>query len=253
MNNSSIPDLQYIRENVSIIAVARELGLTVNGYRARCWRTENHRNGDADPSMAFRKKQNTGRCFICDPRTWSNIDLVMLVRDCKLREAIAWITDRFPVPSLPKGAHIKKRESWSPCYRASDTDSVVGMLVRSGLWSTLSNAERSILPVLSEFMSCDTGLAEISYRGLMQHSGVGSQATIAAALQHFEQMRFLQVIRNRAVSPLRRVNQYYFTLDDPEFQAIAANTFQQQRAEIELQKQLRSEEREARCQNKVPV
>ncbi|WP_188553844.1 hypothetical protein [Edaphobacter dinghuensis] len=106
---------------------------------------------------------------------------------------------------------------------------------------------------MSEFMSCDTGLAEISYRGLMQHSGVGSQATIAAALQHFEQMRFLQVIRNRAVSPLRRVNQYYFTLDDPEFQAIAANTFQQQRAEIELQKQLRSEEREARCQNKVPV
>jgi hypothetical protein len=253
VNNTSIPDFQYIRKRVSIIAIARELGLGVEGYRAHCWRTESHRNGDRDPSIGFRKKHNTGRCFICDPHTWSNIDLVMLVRDCELREAISWITDRFPVPSIPKGSHVKKREAWSPRYRASDTNSVVGTLIRSGLWCMLSHAERSILPVLSEFADRDTGLAEISYRGLMKYSGVGSQATIAGALRHFEQMKFLQVVRTRDIRPLRRVNRYYFTFDDPEFQAMAAKAFQGQRAEIELEKQLRAEERKERCQSTVPV
>ena len=58
-------------------------------------------------------------------------------------------------------------------FRASDTDTVIEMLVRSGLWCTLSHAERSILPVLATFTDGDTGLVEISYRGLMRYSGVG--------------------------------------------------------------------------------
>ena len=115
---SQCPDFEYIRKRIPIVAVARELGLIVNGYRARCWRTENHRNGDANPSIAFKKDKNVGMCFVCDAHTWSPIDLVMLVRDCDLAQAVSWITDRFLVPALPKGTHVKKREAaWSPRYR----------------------------------------------------------------------------------------------------------------------------------------
>ena len=250
-----LPDFEYIRTKVSIIAVARELGLSVTGYRARCWRTENHRNGDAGPSMAFRKKQNTGRCFVCDPHTYSNIDLVMHVRGCGLREAVSWIAARFPVPPLPKGSHIKKRESWSPRFRASNVEGdVIPMLVSSGLWCTFSHAERSILPVLCTFVDRDTGCpAPISYRGLMRYSGVGSTATISAALRHFEQMRLLQVVRAKEENSLRAVNSYRFTVDHPEFQSLVMETFQRQRAEIELEKNLRAEERVTRSANTVPV
>jgi hypothetical protein len=247
------PDFEYIRAKISIIAVARELGLTVSGYRARCWRTENHRNGDANPSIAFWKKKNKGRCFVCDPHVWSTIDLVMLYLDCDLRKASSWITDRFPVPPLPKGAHIRKRVSWSPRFHSGVAENVVTVLVRSGLWSTLNHAERSMLPVLVTFTDRDTGLAEISYRGLMRYSGVGSQATIADAIRHFEQMRLLRVVRMSGGLFLRRVNQYRLTLDDPEFQAVIMKVFQRQRDEIELERHLRAHERKTRLKNIVPV
>ena len=250
---SQCPDFEYIRTKISIVAIARELGLTVSGSRARCWRTESHRNGDANPSIGFWKKKNKGRCFVCDPHAWSTIDLVMLYLGCNLRDAVSWITDRFPVPPLPKGSHIKKREAWFPRFHSGVTEDVLTVLVRSGLWSTLSHAERSILPAFVTFTDRDTGLAEISYRGLMQYSGVGSQATIADAIRHFEQMRLLQVMRLPGGLCLRRVNQYRLTLDDAEFQATVMKVFRRQRDEIELEKQLRAEERKARLNSSLPV
>jgi len=250
---SQCPDFKYIRTKISIVAIAQALGLTVSGNRARCWRTESHRNGDANPSIAFCQKRNKGRCFVCDPHVWSTIDLVMLYRGCDLREAVSWITDRFSVPPLPKGSHIKKREAWYPRFRSGVTEDVLTVLVRSGLWSTLSHAERSILPTLVTFTNRDTGLAEISYRGLMQYSGVGSQATIANAIRRFEQMRLLHVVRLSGGLCLRRVSQYRLTLDDPEFQATVMKVFRRQRDEIELEKQLRAEERTARRKSSIPV
>ena len=231
---------------IPIIGLARELGLNVSGYRAHCSRTENHRNGDANPSLSFQKKTNRGMCFVCDQHTWSTIDLVMLYRGCERREAVSWITARFSVPPLPKGAHIEDREAWSPRFRSSDTEAVLEMLVRSCLWRTLSHAERSILPVLATFASVKDGVAEISYRGLMRFSGVGSRATIAKALKHFEQMRLLEVVRAPGVRPIRRVNQYHFTLEDPGFQAMVAKIFQSQKEEIELEKAIREGERRGR-------
>lgn len=148
---------------------------------------------DADPSIGLFRKKNTGKCFVCDSRSWSTIDLVMFVRRCDLREAITWITARYSVPSLPKGSHIEQREEWSPRFRASDTDSVLETLVLSGLWSELANAQRSILGALMTFCKLSRGTARISYRGLMRYSGVKSQATIASALRLFRQMGFLHI------------------------------------------------------------
>jgi hypothetical protein len=247
------PDLEYIRTTVSIVAVAKELGLNVNGYRAHCWRTENHRNADANPSLGFQKKTNRGMCFVCDPHTWSTIDLVMLYLDCDLRAAISWITARFPVPALPLGSHIKKREAWFPRFHSGVDESVVTLLVRSGIWSELTHAERSILPPLVTFAERDTGIAEISYRGLMRYSGVGSPATIAAAMRRFERMRLLKVARKPGELLFRRVNQYTLTVEDPEFQSLVTKVFQRQREEIELERQLREEEKMARRKSALPV
>jgi len=138
-------------------------------------------------------------------------------------------------------------------FRAGVDENVVTTLVRSGLWGELTHAERSILPVLATFADRNTGFAEISYRGLMRYSGVGSQATIARAIRHFEQMRLLEVARKPGELVFRGVNQYHLTLEDPEFQGLVATIYQKQRAEIELEKQLRAEERRARRESIVPV
>jgi len=241
------PDFDYIREKIPIVAVAQALGLQVNGYRARCWRPEKHRNGGADPSVRFHKAMNRGRCFVCDPHAWSNIDLVMAVRGCDLRSAIQWITARFAVPPRTKGSHIGEREAWSPRLRAGDVGTVIEALVRSGIWQTLSHSERSILPVLATYTDPNTGFAEISYRGLMRYSGVGSQATIALAVRHFQQMKLLRIVQMPGLRPLRRVSKYQLTFDDPEFQEMVAEVLHRQRAEIEFEKQLRAEERMARA------
>lgn len=246
-------DFEYIRKKVSIVAVARELGLRGTGLKAHCWRIESHRNGDGDPSIGFMKAKNRGRCFVCDPHTWSNIDLVMIYLECDLQTAAAWIAERFPVPDLPKGCHVRKREGWYPRFRSSVFQDVITNLVRSGLWRDLSQSERSILPVLVTFTDSDRRVAEISYRGLMRYSGVGSQATIAKAIHHFEQMHLLRVIRAPGGLRLRGVSQYCLTLDDPEFQTMVMNVFQRQRTEIELERQLQAGARRIRSKNNALV
>ena len=189
----------------------------------------------------------------CDQHTWSTIDLVMLYRDCDLRSAISWVTERFPVPLLSKGSHVTKREAWFPRFHSGVDENIITLLVRSGIWSELSHAQRSILPLMVTFVDRETGITQISYRGLMQYSGVGSQATIAKAIRTFERMRLLQVARKRGELLFRSVNQYRLTLDDPDFQALVSKVFQRQREEIELEKQLRAEEKKPRLKSTLPV
>jgi hypothetical protein len=66
-------------------------------------------------------------------------------------------------------------------------------------------------------------------------------------------MRLLEVARKPGELVFRGVNQYHLTLEDPEFQGLVATIYQKQRAEIELEKQLRAEERRARRESIVPV
>jgi len=127
-------DLDWLRKNVPILDIARELDLEVMGNRSRCWRTENHRNGDADPSLRFHVGKNRARCFVCDKiGGCSNIDLVMKVLNCGFREALAWISGRFVVPAAPPGKHVGTRQIWHSSYRAGTTGSSSEPLVRSGL------------------------------------------------------------------------------------------------------------------------
>jgi hypothetical protein len=177
----------------------------------------------------------------------------MLYLGCDLRAAIFWITERFQVPFLPPGSHVKKRTAWFPRFHSGVDENVVTLLVRSGIWSEFSHAERSILPALVTFTDRESGAAEVSYRGLMRYSGVGSEATIAAAIRRFEQMHFLRVVRIPGGPRFRRVNQYILTPDDPKFQALMTKVYQRERDEIDLEKQLRAEARRKRGQAVLPV
>jgi hypothetical protein len=95
-----LPNLAYIRERIQILQVARDLGMHVGASgpggwtMVRCFRPERHKHGDSTPSLGFSVK-NRYMCFGCDDRAHSNIDLVMAVKDCDLRQAVRWFDARY--------------------------------------------------------------------------------------------------------------------------------------------------------------
>jgi hypothetical protein len=242
-----LPDFEFIRYEIPILDVARALGIRVGQhYRARCWRAENHRNGDANPSLSFQVKKNRGICFVCDSHTWSNIDLVMLHLSCDRKQAVKWILERFDVPSRPAGSHVEKREAWFPRFHSGVNENVMTLLVRSGIWADLTPAEQSVLAVLITFTDNQDRYAEISYRGLMRYTGIGSQTTLAKAIQRFVRMHVLKVVHRPGQRPCRGVNQYFLTIDDPRFDSLLMEQFRRTREEIALEKELRAERKKDR-------
>jgi hypothetical protein len=145
--------------------IAVELGLDVLGKGAHCWRPENHKNGDRTPSVSFDTRRNIGRCFVCDARSWSGIDLVRKVRRVTLRQAAEWIAARFRVPQIPRRKHVKHREHWDSSSRVGISGFCLEEIVRTGFWATLSCSEARILVVFCAF--CPPGSDKaISYRGI---------------------------------------------------------------------------------------
>ncbi len=112
---SSRPDIAWIKKNVSVLEVGKALGLRIRHRRASCWRPENHTHGDAEPSLHLYEARNRVRCFVCDMRGGhSNIDLVMGVLRLNVGDAIRWIAERFTVPNVKPGWPIGKREGQRP-------------------------------------------------------------------------------------------------------------------------------------------
>ena len=255
----SYPDINFIRKNVPVQDVARDLGLRVNGYhRAHCWRVQSHHNGDADPSIGFDAKKNRGCCFVCDEHAWSNVDLVAMVLGCSTREAVEWIASRFPVPMTPRGKHIAKRRGWHPSYRVGVSGSIFEWLTRSGFWASLTPTQRSVLVVLHTFTDNETGVAEISFRGIMRFAGIGSPTSVAAAMQRFRRLHVLDVEGRDGSDGFRSCNRYRLTFDDAKFLAFLNETYRRQHEEIELERAFRVEDRKQRRRQKssavsVPV
>ncbi len=240
------PDLKHIKTKIPIEDVARELGFVVKGYRMSCWRLENHRNGDSDPSVTFWKKKNCGRCWVCDQHAWSNLDLVMMFLSCDFRSAVVWVCEHFPVPQAEGGKHLVHRNGGHPRYRVGTSGSVFEWLVRAGLWGWLSSAQRSVLVALHAFTDVETGLAKVSYRGLMRYSGVGSASSVAVALKRFRRIHLLQVEPQIGGDGFRACNSYRLTFDDPRFLSLLNEIHQRHREEVDLERAFRSEERKRR-------
>lgn len=241
-------DLEYIRSKVSVAEIAKELGLEVKGNTARCWRVENHAHGDADPSIRFQLKKNRWRCFVCDEKgAASTFDLVMSVLGCDFRSAVNWITERWPVPSAPRGRHVKKRQGWNPAYRAGMSGDPLELVIRSGLWAQLTKAQQAILPVLLRFVDQETGLAQISYRGIMRYANVRSSATVAAAIKRFcRSFHMLEIERRLDAEGFRSCSRYRFTFEDPSFLVLLREIYLKHGEEIRLERTFRSEERKHR-------
>lgn len=218
LSGSLQPDVSWIKKHVSVLDVGKALDLRIQQRRARCWRTENHRNGDADPSLRFYERGNRVRCFVCDMLGGhSCIDLVMGVLGIAFRDAVNWIAERFPVPNAKAGRpHGSRAEELRP-YRVGVSGNELEVLVRSGMFGRLSPAEGRILITLTIFKDNETGNTRISYQGIMRYAGVGSRRCTSRVLKQLQRLHAIQINRGSWVGEVRECSSYRVTLEDPKF------------------------------------
>jgi len=244
-----IPDLDFVRKHIPITDVAARLGLSVFGRAAHCWRTEAHQNADRTPSLSFNRTRNIARCFVCDDHALTPIDLVAAFHGSTLGEAVAWIQNRFDVPALAKNRKLARPGRWH-IARVGVASFPLEALIRSGLWATMSDAERAILPTLCAFADPSSGDAKISYRGLARFSGKSSDRTIAQTLHRFERIALLKVHRSRSADGLRACGSYTLDFDNAHFQSLLSKTHQHQTQASNLEKALRQHKRTLRTVHK---
>jgi hypothetical protein len=216
-------DFTWIRQNISILEVARQLGMYIPppGQRwtmVQCFRPQNHKADDRSPSLGLSMRLNRFMCFNCDEKTRSNLDLVSEFHDIDLRQAAEWIAARFPgVPTISTEARKPEMRDL-PDFRAGVSEPLRTLEdhIRAGLLAQLDNSELRVLMALWAYR--DAGdVAEVSYQQIMQCAGLGGRATVAAALQLFESMELVRVIRSWQLGTGRRApNRVLLTLDSED-------------------------------------
>jgi hypothetical protein len=244
---SARPDISWIKKNVPILHLARALGLRIRHRRTNCWRVENHRHGDVDPSLSFFEKRNRCRCFVCDMKGGhSNVDLVMAVLGCDLGSAVLWIAERFSVPIIKVGRPVGNALASPAPYRVGAHGSEWEVIVRSGIWGAMTAAERSILVVLDYLKDAETGLTRLSYRAIMRYSGVGKTGNVSGAIKELARMHALQVLPGSRVGVTRECSTYRVTLTDAKFLEICNETYASARKEIAQEREYRASQKAKR-------
>jgi hypothetical protein len=231
---------------VPIRDVAVQLGLRITGNMVHCWRPENHQHGDRTASVGLHQRRNTAKCFVCDARPLSTIDFVMSVRGLDFPAALEWVTSHYEVPTVAKGQHIQHPGRWPERYRVGASGSALEMLIRSGIWASLTPAQRSIVPVLDTFVDVATRKVTISYRGMMRYAGVRSQSTVSTALKQFQALRFLQLEPRKDSDGIRACGTYKLCFDDPHFLQLANDCRQRHAEQINQERDFRKKERQKR-------
>jgi len=245
LRTGRLPDLRFIKASIPIADVAVELGLLVIGNMVRCWRPQNHQHGDRTPSVGIDRKRNRIRCFVCDVRAHSSIDLVQMLLGLDTRAAVAWIAARFAVPTIPKGRHLTKLDPFRSVSRVGLGGSLEDV-IRSGLWSHLTRSEKAVLPVLCALTDPSANGLQLSYRGIRRFAGIRSDTTVGRVLMRFEAMNVLKVHRGTSEGGLRTCNSYELMLDNPRFLQLMTDIYEWERREIEAERDSRQDERNAR-------
>jgi hypothetical protein len=252
---SGIPDMRYINRELPIAEVAGALDLRLDdASKIHCWRPERHQHGDRTASVAIRASNNTVKCFGCDSEPMGPIDLVMDVRELENpADAALWIAERFPVPLIPAR---KRLVSEQPRRGRVGHERGLGLLIRSGLWATLSKAAKAIAPVLLEFaerrgLMEDLWDVEIAYLTISRLSGVRSPNAIRKALVELSEVGFWVLPAGGPRRCLERASaSYVVTPNSQQLWELAQMVAHHMQQEIAAEIGLRKRDRNARLQSK---
>ena len=235
-------DLEHIRRNIDIEGIAILLGIEVNErHFATCFRPENHRNGDSNPSLHFLPRKNCAFCFHCDARAMSNIDFVMAVLGCSFAGAVRWFRENFHnLPTLrgrPAGI-VRER----PIHVGKGGD--LEHLIRSCVLPLLSE-KAAILLFIIEQLRDEKGAARVSYATFRRYTGIGSDTTVRQKLKELLDLHIIET-RKRRVGPLEPDNVYVLTPDHPDLVELMNRTYRSQREAIDQECEYYREAKRAR-------
>jgi len=97
-------DLDRLKQAISIMDLARELGLEIRGRQARCYNSAAHKNNDRHFSLGLDIRRNRYKCFACGEQG-SVIDLYKQVKGLGLSEAIKELADMAGLTPMSHQTH----------------------------------------------------------------------------------------------------------------------------------------------------
>jgi hypothetical protein len=174
-----------IRKTVPIGDVVKALGLVRKGHSVVCWRHDDH-----NPSVHVMSKANRVRCYVCDSKGLSNIDLVASVRGLSILQAAEWLGETFGVAQVPgKGKKTKASSvlKYNTDYQRLPQPVFILMrsFVRSDSFKKMRPREAKLATVLvmltiRELMTSGKGSIELCHKELREHTGYGKDTLIRA-------------------------------------------------------------------------
>jgi hypothetical protein len=248
--------MRFINRELPIADVARALDLRLDAAvgKAHCWHPERHQHGDRTASVGIRASTNTVKCFGCYSTTMGPIDLVMDVLGMPSpADAALWIAERFTVPSIP----ARKRLIGEALRRERvGLERGLGLLIRSGIWGSLSEPARAIGAVLLEFAEKRSSLEEVfhvqmAYRTISRYSGIQSHNAIRKGLVELNEVGFLVLPAGPLLrSPDRPSASYTVTPNSERLWELGQVVAHQHQQEIAAEVELRKRDRNGRLRSK---
>jgi hypothetical protein len=184
----------------------------------------------------------------------SVVDLVIDVVQTDVVGAATWLAQNFAVRRIPKRKHLEPRakDRWFEDGR----EQPIELLVKSGIWATLSAPTRGIAPVLLALATRnesdrDTFSVTISCSGIARYSGVKSFSSISKGLGELHEIGWLESASGGAFvgpGPFRETNTYVLRPWSDAITELANAMASQNRQEIEAERQLRKLRRRERQQ-----
>jgi hypothetical protein len=242
-----------------IVDVLRALDVRFGSNRMiHCWHPEKHQHGDRTASVGIEKARNRVKCFGCHSKSMGPLDLVSDVLGVSPKEAALWIAARFEVPRIAPRRHIKEP---SRLIHAAGFETALGLLIRSGLWSTdLSPVAQRLATVLLELANFrataasgprdQTKSLHLSYRAIARFAGSKagrmSASAIVRAIDELEAIGWLKREGSRSCGPTRKVTCYTLTPFSEQVYDRANATVVELKADIATEKELRKEQRQRR-------
>jgi hypothetical protein len=169
----------------------------------------------------------------------------------EVAQAAQWIAARFEVPYIPKRRHLEP----NPPRRLCDVgrEQPIELLVKSGIWSSLSAQAQRVAPVLLSFSEPEereTFRVTISNRAIMRYSGVKSFSSVSKGISQLEEIEWLVRVPcpTRSGRVMRSVCSYRLTPYSDALVALANALADQNKREIAAEREMRQDQRRARRQ-----
>lgn len=173
------PDAAWIRRELPICEVAAAVGLQGDSRYYICFRCKRRKLG-------VHIKSNTARCFKCDTRGLSPIDLARAVLGLDTGAAIRWLAQRFPVIPQISLSSTPQRTPWpQPSVEA---------FITSPAWPELSHAAKAVgcwILVRTPASPEVEPVLETTWTNIARGAGIKHRPTVGKILRELESRRLI--------------------------------------------------------------